>query len=123
MVPTKRFIRNAAIISISVMAAMELVIFWLMPYPVWSFETLIAELFVIGAASVGALIGWLVLRAMYPQLRGKTENMVESIKEQLELEKKEGIEYTLNNEDILAFNIYNQEHSPRAGLRWKLWLQ
>jgi hypothetical protein len=119
MVPTKRLIRNIYITAIGVVALLGLIHgFWISHAPLLTI--LIVELIGIGAATVGALIGWLVLRMIYPHLRSEGEKPVMDKKVQANTVKEMNIEYELNIDDILAFHLYHHEHSPEIGRVWKL---
>jgi hypothetical protein len=73
------------------------------------------ELIIIGAVLFGLFICWLILRAIYPELRSNDiKPPVEPIIKDVSITVM-NIEYELNTEDILAFSLYNYEHAPRLG--------
>jgi hypothetical protein len=119
MVPTKRLIRNIYIIIIGVLAIIGLIQgFWIFHAPLLTI--LIVELILMGAGAIGASVGWLVLRAIYPHLRGDDKKTAVGANMQANLLKEMQIEYKLNIDDALAFHSYNYEHSPQIGRARKL---
>jgi uncharacterized membrane protein YciS (DUF1049 family) len=78
MVPTKRVIMTTAIIAVIGLALMWLIIGLIMHAPQWVLVTIVLIAIVVG--TIGALIGWLILRKIYPQLRSTGEKPEKRVK-------------------------------------------
>jgi hypothetical protein len=120
MIPTKRLIRNIFIAMVGIWALIGLA------QGIWMFHAslstiLVAESIIIGAGVIGAIIGWLVLRAVFPHLRsdGKKSTVSTNIQPNL-VDKKMYAEYELSSDDVLSFHLYNYEQSPTLGRALKL---
>jgi uncharacterized membrane protein len=118
MVPSNRFVRNTAISAVVGFAIISLIIGLIMQAPQRALLLIVS--IAIGAGTIGALIGLLILRMIYAQFRSDGEKLKVGKNARDNLVEAMYIEYELNTDDALAFHLYNYEHSPQLGHARKL---
>ncbi|MFH0769584.1 MAG: YcxB family protein [Chloroflexota bacterium] len=112
--PTKRYARNGTIV-VTIAVLLIVLVIGVISHVSLRDLLIMALMVIVIDILIGTLASWLFLRIIYPKLGFVVEKPIISKAFRADLLKEEKIEYEVKRDDVLAFHLFNYEHSPILG--------